>query len=147
MALTALGKRERLEVLHCCTRHMPLADGGDCLDAVAARLHGCVGADVAAVCVEAAMAACVEAVAAAEDLTTSGGTDAMVGGGSGGLEAWLQSPAFLAGLRVTPAHFAAAAAAARPSVLRGLAPDVPDDISFDAIGGLQVGWGLRGASG
>lgn len=121
VALSALHADERAEVLRCCTRRMPLARCVD-LDAVAGRLRGYVAADVAAVACEAALAAAVEAVRAAEE--------------AGQPEA-VESPGFLAGLRVTAAHFEAAAAAAGPSVLRGLTPDIPD-VSFEDIGGLEV---------
>lgn len=108
--------------MRCVTRRMPLAPDV-CLEGVAARLRGYVAADVAAVCSEAALLCASEAVAAAE--------------AAGRVEA-VGEPQFLAGLRVRGEHFEAALARLGPSVLRGLAPEVPDDVSWDAIGGLEV---------
>lgn len=127
MTLAALHAGEREEVLRCCTQRMPLAPDVQ-LAAVAAQLRGYVSADVAAVASEAALACAVQAVHAAE---------------TEGRLADVELPEFLAGLRVTAAHFEVAAAALGPAVLRGMAPDVPD-VSFDDIGGLEVSsqWGV-----
>ncbi|KAI3435528.1 hypothetical protein D9Q98_001594 [Chlorella vulgaris] len=120
VALGALQAGERLAVLQCCSRHMPLHSDVQ-LQPIATRLRGFVAADVAAVCAEAALVCAVEAVRVAE--------------AEGRLEA-VQGQAFLAGLAVRAAHFEAAEARLGPAVLRGLAPEVPDT-RFEDIGGLQ----------
>lgn len=126
VALGALQPGERAEVLRCCAGRMPLAPDVQ-LGAVAARLRGFVAADVAAVAAEAALLCAVEAVQAAE---AAGRHVATV----------LEEPGFLESLRVSAAHFEAAVERLGPSVLCGLAPEVPA-VRWDDIGGLQVGRG------
>ena len=135
VALGALQPGERAEVLRCCAGRMPLAPDVQ-LDAVAARLRGFVAADVAAVAAEAALLCAVEAVRAAEAAGRH-------------VPAMLEEPGFLESLRVSAAHFGAAVERLGPSVLRGLAPEVPA-VRWDDIGGLQVGGGhgcCRGMAG
>ncbi|PRW18391.1 cell division cycle 48-like protein [Chlorella sorokiniana] len=122
VALGALRAEERAEVLRCCAARMPLAPGVQ-LDEVAARLRGYVAADVAAVASEAALLCAVEAVRAAE----AGGRH---------VPSAIEDPGFLESLCVTAAHFEAAVERLGPSVLRGLAPEVPA-VRWDDIGGLQ----------
>lgn len=121
VALGALGEGERLAVLRCCTRRMPLAPCVD-LPGTAARLQGYVAADVAAVASEAGLLCAAAAVEAAE---------------AEGRLAQVEGEAFLAGLRVTAGHFEAAVERLGPAVLRGLAPEVPH-IGWDDVGGLEV---------
>ncbi|KAI7845235.1 hypothetical protein COHA_001279 [Chlorella ohadii] len=122
VALGALRPEERAEVLRCCTARMPLAPDVQ-LDAFAARLRGFVAADVAAVAAEAALLCAAEAVRALEAEGRH-------------VPSALEQPEFLASLRVSAAHFEAAVVRLGPSVLRGLAPEVPA-VRWDDIGGLQ----------
>lgn len=124
VALGALRPEERAEVLRCCTARMPLAPDVQ-LDAFAARLRGFVAADVAAVAAEAALLCAAEAVRALEAEGRH-------------VPSALEQPEFLASLQVSAAHFEAAVVRLGPSVLRGLAPEVPA-VRWDDIGGLQVG--------
>lgn len=113
---------------------MPLGPGV-CLEQLAHRLRGYTGADVAAVCTEAALRCASEAVAAAE--SAAGGADGMA---EEDLSQHLASPKFLASLRVEGRHFEAAVGQLGPAVLRGLSPEVPE-VRWEDVGGLQVGGG------
>lgn len=112
----------RREVLEVHTRRMPLADDVD-LDALAARTHGFVGADLDSLATEAAMSAL-------RRRHSNGG---------------------LSDLRVTRADFERAMASVEPSAMREYVAEKPTE-GFDAVGGLDevkaaleraVSWPLR----
>jgi transitional endoplasmic reticulum ATPase len=110
-------KKGRVEILEIHSRGMPLADDVD-LESLAASTHGFVGADLAALCREAAM---------------------------GTLRRFLPEVDFaqasipyekLAGLEVTSDDFAAALGEVEPSAIREVFTETPD-VTWDDIGGLQ----------
>ncbi|MFB6105735.1 MAG: CDC48 family AAA ATPase [Halobacteriaceae archaeon] len=100
----------RGEILDIHTRGMPLADDVD-VGRVAARTHGFVGADLQALCTEAAMAALRRVRQSGADPAT---TD----------------------LLVTRADFDRALAAVGPSAMRAYVAELPD-VGFDDVGGLD----------
>jgi transitional endoplasmic reticulum ATPase len=106
----------RAEILAVHTRAMPLAADVD-LPALAAATHGYVGADIAALCREAAMAA----------LRRAGGA-ALAG-----------DPESVAALEVCHADFSAAMAGITPTALREVFVDVPD-VRWEDVAGMD---GLR----
>ena len=111
----AAGRREMLDI-H--TRGMPLAADVD-LARLAAVTHGFTGADVAAVCREAAMAALRRVLPAMDlDLVSA-------------------SQEQLLGIEVTMADFEAALCEVEPSALREVLVEVPD-VRWDDIGGLDT---------
>ena len=111
----AAGRREMLDI-H--TRGMPLAADVD-LARLAAVTHGFTGADVAAVCREAAMAALRRVLPAMDlDLVSA-------------------SQEQLLGIEVTMADFEAALCEVEPSALREVLVEVPD-VHWDDIGGLDT---------
>ncbi|AUV81752.1 AAA family ATPase [Salinigranum rubrum] len=97
----------RREVLEVHTRRMPLADDVD-LDALAARTHGFVGADLESLATEAAMVALRRR----------------------------ESGSALADVKVTRADFERAMASVEPSAMREYVAEKPTE-GFDAVGGLQ----------
>ncbi|GKV18976.1 hypothetical protein SLEP1_g29281 [Rubroshorea leprosula] len=107
----------RLEVLRIHTKNMKLADDVD-LERVAKDTHGYVGADLAALCTEAALQCIREKmdVIDLEDETI----DAEV----------------LNSMAVTNDHFQTALGASNPSALRETVVEVPN-VSWDDIGGLE----------
>jgi transitional endoplasmic reticulum ATPase len=104
----------RREILAVHTRGMPLGPEVD-LDRLAAVTHGFVGADLAALCREAGMAAVRRALKLS--LADPKGLD-------------------IAGLQVTAADYDAALAEVRPSATREVYTDVPD-VSWDDVGGAE----------
>lgn len=110
IALPAPDRVGREAILRIHTRSMPLVDVD--IAAVAAAAHGCVGADLQALCREAAMSALRRFVIAAP-----------IDGD-------------LSGLTVTMVDFQAALALVRPSVTREAYIEVPD-VTWDDIGGLE----------
>jgi transitional endoplasmic reticulum ATPase len=111
----AAGRREMLDI-H--TRGMPLAPDVE-VARLAAVTHGFTGADIAAVCREAAMAA-LRRVLPAMDL---------------GLAS--VSHEQLLGIEVNMADFEAAACEVEPSALREVLVEIPD-VHWDDIGGLDT---------
>jgi transitional endoplasmic reticulum ATPase len=108
IAFTPPDRDDRRAILEVHTRRMPLAEDVD-LEAVAAGTHGYVGADLAALAREAAMAAIRRA-----------GEDGA-----------------LAELRVLAADFATAQRAVGPSAIREVFLEAPD-VSWADIGGLEA---------
>ncbi|MEL6498995.1 MAG: CDC48 family AAA ATPase [Planctomycetota bacterium] len=116
----------RRQILDVHTRGMPLGEDVD-LDELAASTHGCVGADLHALCREAAMA-CVR--------TTLRGSD--FAAGSIPYEK-------VASLEISMEHFRQGRREVEPSAMREVLVEVPS-VSWDDIGGLgQVKQRLREA--
>jgi transitional endoplasmic reticulum ATPase len=107
----------RREILEIHSRRMPLADDVD-LDQLAAATHGFVGADIEALCREAAM-------------TTLRCASIPIDGSGVGV-----APAALASLRVEMVHFQGALAEVEPSGLRELVVEIPN-VGWQDIGGLS----------
>jgi len=107
----------RLEVLRIHTKNMKLDEDVD-LESVASQTHGFVGADLAALCTEAALQ-CIREKMDVIDLEDEN-IDAEV----------LQSMA------VTQEHFKTALGSTNPSALRETVVEIPD-ISWSDIGGLE----------
>lgn len=107
----------RLEILHIHTRNMKLHENVD-LEAVAEATHGFVGADLAQLCTEAALA-CIREQMEVIDLEEDE-IDAEV----------------LAAMAVTQEHFTGGLKNTNPSVLRSTTVQVPN-VSWDDIGGLE----------
>ncbi|XP_017250418.1 cell division control protein 48 homolog E [Daucus carota subsp. sativus] len=107
----------RLEVLRIHTKNMKLAEDVD-LEKVSKNTHGYVGADLAALCTEAALQCIREKmdVIDLEDETI----DAEI----------------LNSMAVSNEHFQAALGTSNPSALRETVVEVPD-VSWDDIGGLE----------
>lgn len=108
------GRREILEIM---TRKQKLGDDVD-LEKLAEMTHGYVGADLAALCMKAAVR-CIRNQAASVDL-----------------EAEELDAGFLDSLQVTMSDFTAAIAGVPPSALKDVCVEVPN-VSFDDIGGLE----------
>jgi transitional endoplasmic reticulum ATPase len=111
IALPAPDRVGREAILRIHTQSMPLVDVD--IAAVAAAAHGFVGADLQALCREAAMSAL-------RRFTVSAPLDGD-----------------LSGLTVTMADFQAALALVRPSAAREALLEVPD-VTWDDIGGLEA---------
>ena len=107
----------RLEVLRIHTKNMKLADEVD-LEAIARDTHGYVGADLAALCTEAALQ-CIREKMDVIDLEDDN-IDAEV----------------LASMAVTQDHFKTALGMSNPSALRETVVEVPN-VTWDDIGGLE----------
>jgi len=112
-------KRARKEILLVHTRNMPLADDVN-LDEIAEMTHGYTGADLAALCREAAMAALRRAI-------SKGMID---------LEKPTIPAEVLEQLQVTRADFMEALKYVQPSVLREVIVEVPE-VRWSDIGGLE----------
>ena len=108
------GRREALEI-H--SRGMPLADAVN-LDRLAAITHGFVGADLAALCREAAMSALRRLMPDIDFKTTEIPYDKM------------------AALKVEWADFESALAEVEPSALREVAIEI-SDVHWDDVGGME----------
>jgi len=107
----------RLEILRIHTKNMKLANDVD-LEVVASETHGCVGADLASICTEAALQCIREKM---EYIDIDDDTiDAEI----------------LASMAVTMDHFRTALSASNPSALRETVVEVPN-VSWDDIGGLE----------
>lgn len=107
----------RLEILQIHTRGMPLAEDVS-LEDLAAATHGFVGADLQALCREAAMAALRRVVPALD------------------LGAGRVPEEVLAGLQVTAADFAQARKQVGPSAIREVFVEVPE-VAWQDVGGLE----------
>lgn len=110
-------KQGRREILEIHTRGMPLAEDVE-LGSLAAATHGFVGADLEALCREAAMTA-LRGVIPELDLTRR-----------------TIPYELLAAMRVTMEHFTAALAEVGPSAIREVVVEVPD-VRWDDVGGLD----------
>lgn len=110
-------RKGRREILEIHTRGMPLAEGVD-LEELAEITHGFVGADLEALCREAAMAA-LRGILPQIDF-----------------EAGAIPYEILASLSIDRAHFAEAFKDVEPSALREITVEIPD-VRWDAIGGLE----------
>jgi transitional endoplasmic reticulum ATPase len=108
----------RLEVLGIHTKKMKLSDDVD-LESIAKETHGFVGADLAALCTEAAMLCIREKL----DLID--------------LEDDTIDTAVLDAMRVTMDHFRSALKTSNPSSIRDTIVEVPN-IHWDDIGGLEA---------
>jgi transitional endoplasmic reticulum ATPase len=107
----------RRQILDVHSRGMPLASDVD-LDEIASVTHGCVGADLQALCREAAMAT--------------------LRGVLQGADARLRELPYetIAGLEVTMREFREALAEVEPSAIREVFVETPN-VSWDDIGGLE----------
>eukprot|EP00884_Botryococcus_braunii_P011469 jgi/Botrbrau1/20322/Bobra.0006s0005.1 len=108
----------RLEVLRIHTKNMKLDENVD-LEAIAKDTHGYVGADLAALCTEAALQ-CIREKMDVIDLEDDD-IDAEV----------------LASMAVTNDHFKTALGISNPSALRETVVEVPN-VTWDDIGGLET---------
>jgi SpoVK/Ycf46/Vps4 family AAA+-type ATPase len=115
----------RAQILRLHAKGMRLASGVD-LAAVARACHGYSGADLAALCREAAMCALSDAAAAAAVAADMAGQNR---------HQPKQQPRVVAG--VTAAHFSRAARRVGPSVVRGAAVD-PGPVRWSDVGGLEA---------
>ncbi|KNH05935.1 Transitional endoplasmic reticulum ATPase [Perkinsela sp. CCAP 1560/4] len=106
----------RLEILRIHSRKMSL-DEGVCLEQIAKDTHGCVGADLAQICTEAAMA-CIREKTALLDMEDDIDTET------------------LASLKVTQEHFRDAQSHCDPSSLRETHVEVPN-VPWASVGGLE----------
>ncbi len=110
------GRRARRDILDVHTKNMPLANDVD-LDRLATVTQGFTGADLAALCREAAMRC--------------------LGRRKSDIDPHLPIPnAVLEGMTVTMADFGAAAADMEPSGMRGVVAEIPK-VTWDDIGGLD----------
>ncbi len=119
IAISPPNKDGRLEILRIHTRFMPLAADVN-LEQVAARTHGFLGADLAALCREAGMLCARDSLAelhAAAELALS--------------------PAVLANLRITARHFELARSEIDLSSMRQVFSEVPD-VTWSEVGGLEA---------
>ncbi len=110
-------KKGRLEILQIHTRSMPLEEGLD-LEKLAARTHGFVGADLAALAREAAMQALRRALPYVDPETGD------------------IPPDVLSNLYVTEEDFEKALAEVSPSALREVLVEKPN-VHWDDVGGLK----------
>jgi transitional endoplasmic reticulum ATPase len=110
-------KEGRLEILQIHTRGMPLSEDVD-LDRIASITHGFVGADLAALCREAAMI-CLRAILPKIDFE---------------LET-LPYEALL-GLEVNMSHFTEALKEVEPSAIREVMVEIPN-VRWEEVGGLE----------
>ncbi|XP_061989545.1 cell division cycle protein 48 homolog [Rosa rugosa] len=108
----------RLEVLRIHTKNMKLGEDVE-LEKIAKETHGYVGADLAALCTEAALQ-CIR-----ENMDEIDWEDQQT------LDA-----AMLGSMKVGNEHFRIALRASNPSALRETAVEVPN-VTWDAIGGLE----------
>ena len=109
----------RREILEIHTREMPLSDGAqECLDEIARRTHGFVGADLMELCRDAGLSTLRRSAANLEDHRAA-----------------FKIP--MHDLRVEREDFETALSQVRPSALRETVLSVPD-VSWKDIGGLEV---------
>jgi transitional endoplasmic reticulum ATPase len=108
----------RREILEIHARGMPLARDVD-LDRLAAVTHGFVGADLQALCREAAMTTLRELLPDLELAKAEAAGDG------------------LSDLQVTMAHFMAALAEVEPTAVREVVVEVPH-VTWDEVGGLEA---------
>ena len=113
-------KDGRLEILRIHTRHMPLATDVS-LERLAARTHGFLGADLAALCREAAMLCAQEAVSGLRASASANGID----------------PPALQDMRIQMSHFERAQGEIDLSTMRQVFTEIPD-VSWADVGGLEA---------
>ncbi len=106
----------RREILAIHTRHMPLADGID-LGSLAEKTYGFVGADLAALCRQAAYNALRQTSFISNAEAEPSGD--------------------LATLRVTQLDFERALNTIKPSAMREVMVEIPSDATWEKIGGLE----------
>ena len=122
------GTYEREAILRCAVGStMPLEPSVQ-LEKIAGKLQGYMAADVAAVVTEAALRCVVEAVSNAEE---NGTLEQLVNYGEA---ASVENKSMI---KVGPRHFNSAIEAMGPAILRGIAAEIPRDISWDDVGGLD----------
>ena len=119
IAISPPNKDGRLEVLRIHTRLMPLAPGVN-LEKIAARTHGFLGADLAALCREAAMLCARDALPRLK-LAGSGDLDADV----------------LKDVHIEMQHFERAQGEVDFSTMRQVFTEVPD-VTWADVGGLEA---------
>ncbi|MDP2663777.1 MAG: AAA family ATPase, partial [Dehalococcoidia bacterium] len=117
IAISVPDKHGRVEVLQVHTRGMPLAAGVD-LERLAHLTHGFVGADLEALCREAAMTTLRKAMPQVR------------------LDAGYLSEDLLLDLEVTMSDFLEALKEIGPSAIREVFTEIPD-VAWDDIGGLE----------
>lgn len=110
-------RNARLEILQIHTRGMPLAADVD-LESIAQLTHGFVGADLEALCKEAAMLALRQALPQLEP------------------KAGLTPLALMSDLQVEQNHFLQALTEIEPSAIREVSVEVPH-VSWEEVGGLD----------
>jgi len=118
IAVSVPDQNGRREILHIHTRGMPLADDVQ-LDEIARDTHGFVGADLQALCKEAAMLALRQALPSLEP-------------GSDGNPLELISD-----LQVRQEHFLQALSEIEPSAVREVFVEIPH-VDWDELGGLET---------
>lgn len=118
IAVSVPDQNGRREILHIHTRGMPLADDVQ-LDGIARDTHGFVGADLQALCKEAAMLALRQALDRLEP-------------GSDGI-----SLALISDLQVRQEHFLLALSEIEPSAIREVFVEIPH-VGWDQLGGLET---------
>lgn len=106
----------RKEILKIHTRRMPLSEDVN-LDAIAEKTYGFVGADIASLCREAAYCA-LRRVYRNKIVELTEISDS-------------------SSLRVTHQDFESALANVKPSAMREVLVEIPKDVSWDSIGGLD----------
>lgn len=107
----------RLEILRIHTKNMKLDEGVE-LESIAAETHGYVGADLAALCTEAALQCIREKMDVID------------------LEDETISAEILESMAVTQEHFRSALGTSNPSALRETIVEVPN-VTWEDIGGLE----------
>ncbi|MEM2478703.1 MAG: CDC48 family AAA ATPase [Candidatus Pacearchaeota archaeon] len=117
IAINVPNKKARLEILKIHTRNMPLDKDVD-LDKIASITHGFVGADLAALCKEAAMSTLRRVIPSLD------------------LEKEELSPEILEKLKVTMKDFNNALRLVRPSAMREVLVESPN-VRWKDIGGLE----------
>jgi len=109
-------KKGRLDILEKKTKHMTISDNVDLHD-IARRTHGFVGADLMLLCREAAF----------EALTSKHSINELIDG----------KPDAAIGLQITKQDFDNALKKVKPSALREFAVEVPTNLGWKDVGGLE----------
>lgn len=109
-------RKGRLDILEIKTKHMTISDDVD-LNDIARRTHGFVGADLMLLCREAAF----------EVLTSKHSINELING----------KPEVAAGLQIAKQDFDNALRKVKPSALREFAVEVPTNLGWKDVGGLE----------
>ncbi len=137
IGLGAPGSTEREAILCCAVGSaMPLESSVNLVD-IAGKLQGYMAADVAAVVTEAALRCVVEAVSIAEENGTLEQLILSSTSPSTSSIEFEENNALTEMLKVGDRHFNSAIEAMGPAVLRGIAAEIPRDIAWDDVGGLD----------
>ncbi|KAG7670187.1 hypothetical protein Ndes2526A_g06520 [Nannochloris sp. 'desiccata'] len=121
------GTQEREAILRCAVGStMPLESSVQ-LENIAGKLQGYMAADVAAVVTEAALRCVVEAVSIAEENDT---LEQLINQGE---TTSVENKMIVVGNH----HFNSAIEAMAPAILRGIAAEIPRDVAWDDVGGLD----------